>query len=74
MIFSLGTRVSYIILFLASLRDQRGAKEKAITSSGSAIRRISCIISIKVGSQSKRRMSREVETTEKSAFKVSKDM
>jgi hypothetical protein len=72
-IFSLCTRASHNRLFLASPRDQRGAKEKAITSSGSAISRIPCPIGIRVGSQNKRRLSREVEIVENNALKVSKD-
>ena len=73
-IFSLYTRASHNKLFLASPRDQRGVKEKAIRNGGSAISRIPCPISIKVGSQNKRRLNREVETVEKSALKVSKDV
>ena len=73
MIFNFGTRTSYNKLFLTSPRDQKGAKEKAITSSRSAISRILCPIGIGVGSQNKRRLSREVETVENSALKVSKD-
>ena len=60
-------------MFLASPRDQRGVKEKAITSSGLAINRIPCLINIRVGSQNKRKLSREVKTVEKSTLKVSKD-
>ena len=47
--------------------------EKAITSNGSMISRVPCLISIRVGYQNKRRLSREVETMEKSALKVLKD-
>ena len=72
-IFSLCTKASHNRLFLASPRDQRGAKEKAITSSGSAIGRIPCPIGIRVGFQNKWRLGREVETEEKSALKLSKD-
>jgi hypothetical protein len=71
MIFSLCTRASHNRLFLASPRDQRGAKEKAITSSESAIS--PCPIGIRVGSQNKQKLSTKVETVEKSALKVSKD-
>ena len=60
-------------LFLASPIDQRGAKEKAITSGGSAISRILCPIGIRVGSQNKQRLDREVKTVEKSVLKVAKD-
>ena len=71
-IFSLGTKIGYNRLLFAFLRDQRGVKEEAISSSGPSIGGISCPISIKVGLQNKR-LNRKVHNVEKGALKISKN-
>ena len=55
-------------MFLASLRNQRRIKKKAITSGGPAISGISCPISIIKCTENKRRLSRVEKTMEKSAL------
>ena len=71
-IFSLSTKIGYNRLLLAFLRDQRGVKEEAISSSGPLIGGISYSISIKVGLQNKR-LNRKVHNVEKGALKISKN-
>ena len=55
-------------LFLASPRDQRKTKKKAITTGGLAISGIFCLISIKKCTKNKRRLSRVEKTMEESAL------
>jgi hypothetical protein len=59
-------------LLFAFLRDQRGVKEEAISSSGPSIGGISCPISIKVGLQNKR-LNGKGHNVEKGALKISKN-
>ena len=56
MIFCFNTRASHMSLFLASPRNQRRTKKKAITSGGPAIGGISCPISIRKCTENKRRL------------------
>ena len=55
-------------LFLASPRDQRKTKKKAITTGGLAISGIFCLISIKKCTKNKGRLSRVEKTMEESAL------
>ena len=55
-------------LFLASPRDQRKTKKKAITTGGLAISGIFCLISIKKCMKNKRRLSRVEKAMEESAL------
>ena len=55
-------------LFLTSLRNQRRTKKKAITSGGPVINGISCPISIRKGTENKRRLSRVEKTMGESAL------
>ena len=55
-------------LFLASLRNQRKTKKKAITSGGLAINGISYPISIRKCMENKRRLSRVEKAMKESAF------
>ena len=57
-IFCFSTEAGHMSLFLASLRNQRRTKKKAITSGGPAISGISCPISIRKCTENKRRLSR----------------
>ena len=65
-------KLATIDCFLLFLRDQRGVKEEAISSSGPSIGGISYLISIKVGLQNKR-LNRKVHNMEKGALKISKN-
>ena len=68
MIFCFSTRVGHKGLFLASPRNQRRTKKKAITSGGHAISGISCLISIRECTENKRRLNRVEKTMEESAL------
>ena len=67
------TGVDHKGLFLASPRNQRRAKKKAITNGGSAISGISYPISIKECMENKRRLSKVEKAMEESALQVSKN-
>ena len=73
MIFCFSTGAGHKGLFLASLRNQRRIKKKAITSDGPAISGISYPISIKECTKNKRRLSIVENVMEDSALQVSKN-
>ena len=55
-------------LFLALPRNQRRTKKKAITSGGSAISGMSCLINIRKCMKNKRGLSKVEKTMEESAL------
>ena len=55
-------------LFLASPRNHRRTKKKAITSGGPTISGISCLISIRKCTENKRRLSRVEKNMEENAL------
>ena len=60
-------------MFLASPRNQRRSKKKAIASDGPTISGISCLINIRKCMENKRRLSRVEKVMEENALQVSKN-